>query len=216
MPSPRRFVLPLSAMTRWCTARARSTAACRAMPGRSSPTLRAYFAFMWTHPGKKLLFMGGEIGQPREWNHDGEVDWQLLDDPGHAGHAARWSRDLNRALSRRAGAARRPMPTRTAFAGWSATMRTTASLPMRARAGETPLVVVRQHDAGAAARLPHRRAARRRAGAKCSTPMPRSMAAAMSAMPARCTTEAAASHGRAQSLALTLPPLAALVLEREG
>jgi 1,4-alpha-glucan branching enzyme len=48
-------------------------------------TLRAYYAFMWTHPGKKLLFMGGEIGQPREWNHDAEIEWRLLDSPGHAG-----------------------------------------------------------------------------------------------------------------------------------
>jgi 1,4-alpha-glucan branching enzyme len=48
-------------------------------------TLRAYFAFMWTHPGKKLLFMGGELGQPREWNHDSEIDWSLLKQPMHAG-----------------------------------------------------------------------------------------------------------------------------------
>jgi 1,4-alpha-glucan branching enzyme len=57
--------------------------------------LRAYFAFMWTHPGKKLLFMGGEIGQKREWNHDTELDWSLLDDPAHAG-VQRLVRDLNR------------------------------------------------------------------------------------------------------------------------
>jgi 1,4-alpha-glucan branching enzyme len=48
--------------------------------------LRAYYAFMWTQPGKKLLFMGGEFAQQREWNHDAELDWQLLDD-GHVGHA---------------------------------------------------------------------------------------------------------------------------------
>jgi len=57
-------------------------------PGSESDklaTLRAYFAFMWTHPGKKLLFMGGELGQPREWNHDGEIEWSLLGNPGHAG-----------------------------------------------------------------------------------------------------------------------------------
>jgi 1,4-alpha-glucan branching enzyme len=48
-------------------------------------TLRAYFAFMWMHPGKKLLFMGDEIGQIREWSHDGEVDWELLSHPGHGG-----------------------------------------------------------------------------------------------------------------------------------
>ncbi len=47
--------------------------------------LRAYLAFMWTHPGKKLLFMGGEIAQGREWNHDGEIDWDLLADPLHRG-----------------------------------------------------------------------------------------------------------------------------------
>jgi 1,4-alpha-glucan branching enzyme len=51
---------------------------------RKLANLRAYFTFMWTHPGKKLLFMGGEIGQEREWNHDGEVDWPALDDPMHA------------------------------------------------------------------------------------------------------------------------------------
>ncbi|HEX3485345.1 MAG TPA: 1,4-alpha-glucan branching protein GlgB [Micropepsaceae bacterium] len=58
-------------------------------------TLRAYFGFMWTHPGKKLLFMGGEIGQGREWSHDGEIDWDALRDPGHAG-LQRLVGDLNR------------------------------------------------------------------------------------------------------------------------
>jgi len=57
--------------------------------------LRAYFSFMWTHPGKKLLFMGGELGQRHEWNHDGQLDWGLLNDPGHAG-LQRIIGDLNR------------------------------------------------------------------------------------------------------------------------
>src|SRR5437763_13788555 len=67
------------------------------MPGdrwQKFANLRAYFGFMWAHPGKKLLFMGGEIAQEREWNHDGEVDWFLLDDPDHAG-IQRLVRDLN-------------------------------------------------------------------------------------------------------------------------
>ena len=67
------------------------------MPGdrwQRFANLRAYFGFMWAHPGKKLLFMGCEIGQEREWNHDGEIDWHLLDDGAHAG-IQRLVRDLN-------------------------------------------------------------------------------------------------------------------------
>ncbi|MBS0223154.1 MAG: 1,4-alpha-glucan branching protein GlgB [Proteobacteria bacterium] len=67
------------------------------MPGdrwQKFANLRAYFGFMWSHPGKKLLFMGGEIAQEREWNHDREIDWFLLDQPDHAG-VQRLVRDLN-------------------------------------------------------------------------------------------------------------------------
>jgi 1,4-alpha-glucan branching enzyme len=68
------------------------------MPGdrwQKFANLRAYFGFMWSHPGKKLLFMGCEIAQEREWNHDREIDWFLLDNPDHAG-IQRLVRDLNR------------------------------------------------------------------------------------------------------------------------
>ncbi len=67
------------------------------MPGdawRQFANLRAYLGYMWGHPGKKLLFMGGEFGQRREWNHDSGLDWPLLDDPRHAG-VQRLVRDLN-------------------------------------------------------------------------------------------------------------------------
>ncbi|WP_209427783.1 1,4-alpha-glucan branching protein GlgB [Pararhodobacter sp. SW119] len=57
--------------------------------------LRAYYGFMWTHPGKKLLFMGCEFAQDREWNHDEALDWHLLDDPMHRG-MQRLVADLNR------------------------------------------------------------------------------------------------------------------------
>ncbi len=58
------------------------------MPGdrwQKFANLRAYLAFMYTHPGKKLLFMGCEFAQEREWNHDAGLDWHLLEDPAHGG-----------------------------------------------------------------------------------------------------------------------------------
>ncbi|WP_259394762.1 1,4-alpha-glucan branching protein GlgB [Shewanella sp. SR44-3] len=57
-------------------------------------TLRAYYGFMWGHPGKKLLFMGGEFGQRDEWNHDKSLDWHLLQYAPHKGLQA-WVRTLN-------------------------------------------------------------------------------------------------------------------------
>ncbi|MGO8917420.1 MAG: 1,4-alpha-glucan branching protein GlgB [Stellaceae bacterium] len=68
------------------------------MPGdrwQRFANLRAYYGFMWTHPGKKLLFMGGELAQEREWNHDTSLDWHLLADPLHRG-VQQTVRDLNR------------------------------------------------------------------------------------------------------------------------
>jgi 1,4-alpha-glucan branching enzyme len=56
--------------------------------------LRALLAYMWAHPGKQLLFMGGEFGQEREWAESRSLDWELLDLPGHAG-VQRLVRDLN-------------------------------------------------------------------------------------------------------------------------
>ncbi|WP_135467938.1 1,4-alpha-glucan branching protein GlgB [Crenalkalicoccus roseus] len=65
-------------------------------PWRRFANLRAYLGFMWTHPGKKLLFMGGELAQPTEWNHDQALPWALLDDPNHRG-MQRLVHDLNAA-----------------------------------------------------------------------------------------------------------------------
>ncbi len=67
------------------------------MPGdrwQRFANLRAYYGFMWTHPGKKLLFMGGEFGQENEWNYQISLDWHLLSDNMHAG-VGRLIRDLN-------------------------------------------------------------------------------------------------------------------------
>jgi 1,4-alpha-glucan branching enzyme len=68
------------------------------MPGdewQQFANLRAYYAFMWGHPGKKLLFMGGEFAQRSEWNHDRALDWPLLEFPLHRG-VQMLVRDLNR------------------------------------------------------------------------------------------------------------------------
>jgi 1,4-alpha-glucan branching enzyme len=70
----------------------------RKMPGdrwQQLANLRAYLALMWAHPGKQLLFMGGEFGQESEWGESRELDWWLLDHSDHAGNR-RLVADLNR------------------------------------------------------------------------------------------------------------------------
>jgi 1,4-alpha-glucan branching enzyme len=80
------------------------------MPGdhwQKLANMRAYLAFMWGHPGKQLLFMGQEFGQPSEWSQERSLDWWILDQPAHQGlqrmvtqlnavyrsHPALWERD---------------------------------------------------------------------------------------------------------------------------
>ena len=68
------------------------------MPGdawQRFANLRAYYSFMFGHPGKKLMFMGSEFGQDTEWNHDISLPWHLLDKPAHAG-IQHLVRDLNK------------------------------------------------------------------------------------------------------------------------
>jgi 1,4-alpha-glucan branching enzyme len=70
------------------------------MPGdewQKLANLRCLFAYMWAHPGKQLLFMGGEFGQYREWDHDRSLDWHLLEDAGHFG-LQRLVADLNKTM----------------------------------------------------------------------------------------------------------------------
>ena len=74
------------------------------MPGdvwQKHANLRALYGYMFVHPGKKLLFMGGEIGQWREWNHDWQLDWETLGDPRHGG-LQRWVRDLHHCYAQEA------------------------------------------------------------------------------------------------------------------
>jgi 1,4-alpha-glucan branching enzyme len=72
------------------------------MPGdrwQKHATLRTLYGYMFGHPGKKLMFMGSELGQWSEWNCDASLDWHLAGDPMHAG-LGRWVRDLNHAYRR--------------------------------------------------------------------------------------------------------------------
>jgi 1,4-alpha-glucan branching enzyme len=67
------------------------------MPGdewQRYANLRLLFGYMYGHPGKKLLFMGGELGQWKEWNHDESLEWHVLQYPSHQG-IQRWVKDLN-------------------------------------------------------------------------------------------------------------------------
>jgi 1,4-alpha-glucan branching enzyme len=67
------------------------------MPGNDwekFANLRAYYGFMWGHPGKKLLFMGCEFAQPEEWNHDSQINWDAAEQPAHKGIQS-LVRDLN-------------------------------------------------------------------------------------------------------------------------
>ena len=70
-------------------------------PWQKRANLRALYAFMWAHPGKKLLFMGQEFGQEAEWSHERSLDWHLLENPEHSGIQA-LVRDLNGAYKEHA------------------------------------------------------------------------------------------------------------------
>jgi 1,4-alpha-glucan branching enzyme len=188
------------------------------MPGddwQKFANLRALFGYMWAHPGKKLLFMGGEFAQRREWTHEGELEWWVSDLPGHAG-IKRLIGDLNRVYRRET--ALHAMDFSPQGFEWvdigNAEMSIIAFLRKSATGG-VPLLVV------------------------CNfTPIPRSNF--LLGVPARglwrevINTDArdyggagwgnlgavesvpVASHGRVESLNLTLPPLSTIVLRWES
>jgi 1,4-alpha-glucan branching enzyme len=188
------------------------------MPGddwQKFANLRALFGYMWAHPGKKLLFMGGEFAQRREWTHEGELEWWVSDLPEHAG-VKRLVGDLNRVYRREP--ALHQVDFSPAGFEWvdigNAEMSIIAFLRKSAGDGP-PLLVV------------------------CNfTPMPRDNF--LIGVPARglwreiINTDArdyggagwgnlgavesvpVTSHGRVESLSLTLPPLSTIVLRWEG
>ena len=186
------------------------------MPGdewQRFANLRAFLGFMWTHPGKKLLFMGCEFGQWREWDHDGQLDWHLLDHPAHRG-VQRLVRDLNRLYARHPAlhatdaepsGFRWVVGDDRANSVYAYLRQAPGALPLLVVLNLTPVARegyrVGVPQAGAWRELLNTDAAHYggsntgNAGAAHADPLPQ--------------------HGQPASLALTLPPLSVLVLEAE-
>jgi 1,4-alpha-glucan branching enzyme len=187
------------------------------MPGdtwQRFANLRAYFGFMWAHPGKKLLFMGGEFGQEREWNHDTSLDWHLLDAPEHSGLQT-LVRDLN-ALYRATPALYERDCEASGFR-WIVGDDQDNSVFAFARFGDAPesVVVVISNFTP----VP-------RENYKIGVPLVGFYREAVNTDAALyggsnmgnlggLTSQAEPSHGEALSISLTLPPLATVILVRE-
>ena len=188
------------------------------MPGdawQQFANLRLLYGYLWAHPGKKLLFMGGEFGQRREWQHDESLEWHVLQYPEHKG-LRRWVADLNR-LYRSEPALHQVDFEQSGFEWVDShdSEQSVLSFLRRPRAGGTPVLVVSNF-----------------------TPVPRAnyivgvpfggswreilnSDAALyggSGMGNLGGVEAApvAAHGRFHSLAITLPPLAVLMFKGPG
>ncbi len=187
------------------------------MPGdrwQKFANLRAYFGFMWGHPGKKLLFMGGEFGQEREWNHDASLDWHLLDDPLHRG-VKDVVRDLNRLYV--SSPALHSRDAEAAGFQWLVADDSDNSVIAWARkgmGGEIAVVVSNFTP------VP-------REGYRIGVPAGGFYREAFNSDAAQYggsnvgngggrDAEAQASHGQQHSLSLTIPPLATVILLREG
>ncbi|MCS6931718.1 MAG: 1,4-alpha-glucan branching protein GlgB [Acetobacteraceae bacterium] len=188
------------------------------MPGdawQRFANLRALFGLMWGHPGKKLLFMGGEFAQAREWNHDTSLDWHLLADPSHRGVQS-WVRDLNRLY--RAEPALHRRDCRADGFRWAVVEDAGASVFAWLRFAEDadpPLLVVLNLTP-----VP-------RHGYRIGVPRPGFWAEALNSDAAEyggsgmgnlggVASTPQPMHGMADSLSLTLPPLSALFLRWRG
>ena len=174
--------------------------------------LRAYYGFMWGHPGKKLLFMGQEFAQPTEWNHDQELPWQLLADVRHAG-VQNLVRDLNR-LYRDTPALHR-LDTDSAGFEWidaHDSERSLYSWLRRDGRGALVLVIVNMTPVpreGLRLGVPEGAHAWREV---LNTDSAHYGGSNLGNGPAALGVHGQGSHGRAQSIVLTVPPLAALFL----
>ncbi|CAN5288060.1 1,4-alpha-glucan branching protein GlgB [soil metagenome] len=187
------------------------------MPGdawQRLANLRLALGFMWGHPGKKLLFMGGELAQWREWSEERALDWHLLEQPAHAG-VQRWIADLGALYGREPALWELDAdPAGWEWIDFSDAENTVVSFLRRSRDGDALLFVcnftpVPRHGyrIGVPAAGEYRELLNSDAtvyggsGVGNADPL---------------ATDAREQHGREQSLALTLPPLGMLVLKSAG
>jgi 1,4-alpha-glucan branching enzyme len=185
------------------------------MPGdrwQKFANLRTYFGFMFAHPGKKLLFMGGEFAQEREWNHDGSLDWHLLNDASHRG-VQDLVRDLNHLY--RTSPALHELDCEAAGFEWieaSDSDNCVLSFLRRDRAGDRMVVIVCNFtpvvrpDYRLGVPKPGRYLERINTDSALYGGSNVGNAGGVVAEPS-------ASHGRPYSIAITLPPLATVIFE---
>ena len=187
------------------------------MPGdswRKFANLRAYFAFMWTHPGKKLLFMGSELGMEREWNHDAPLPWDLLDEADNAAIQV-LVRDLNRLYAEEP--ALHALDTEPGGFQWLVADDANNSVLayLRTGGGGAPIAIALNltPDARQGYRigLPHRGTWRE----ICNTDAA-GYGGTNVGNGGTVTADGSAQHGQPSSAELTLPPLAAIMLRYEG
>ncbi|MBV8198381.1 MAG: 1,4-alpha-glucan branching protein GlgB [Candidatus Eremiobacteraeota bacterium] len=187
------------------------------MPGdrwQRFANLRLLFALLFAHPGKKLLFMGDEFGVPAEWNHDAQLEWQLLEDPLHAG-VSRLVSDCNRLY--RTLPALHELDTEPGGFEWLDFSDAAHSVLSFVRKARTPgAEVVVAINATPVVRYGYRLGAPA-AGAYGELLNTDSAHYGGSNVgnEGAVATETIPAHGRAHSLVLTLPPLAAVVFARE-
>jgi len=186
------------------------------MPGdrwQKFANLRAYYGFQFGHPGKKLLFMGCEFAQDREWNHDQSLDWHLLDDPSHEG-VRKLLRDLNALYRATPALYRRDYdPAGFEWIDHDDAQRSLLSFVRRGVEGDGLIAVVcnftptvhRGHRLGVPLAGQWREClntdSMHYGGSNVGTPF------------GMATSEAVASHGRPQSIVIDIPPLATVMFE---
>jgi 1,4-alpha-glucan branching enzyme len=187
------------------------------MPGNDwekFANLRAYYAFMWTQPGKKLLFMGCEFAQPEEWNHDAELNWGAAEQPANKG-VQQLVRDLNRLY--RDTPSLHVKDCEAAGFVWISNdpTQSTIAFMRHGNAGDAPVVVVCNFTPVT------------REGFQVGVPEGGYWEEVLNTDAAiyggdnrgnlgGCTTEDSTADGQAQSIRLTLPPLSVVVLRKKA